>query len=50
MTARSRLVISGKVALAPSGLAVEHPLVGPQQVDGGEDHARRWRPPPTTGG
>ena len=30
------------------GLAVEHPLIGPQQVERGEDHAggRRHRPPP----
>ena len=43
MTARSRQVMSGMVALAPVGHAVEDPLVGPQQVDGGQDR-RRWRP------
>ena len=47
MTARSRVVISAKVALPPVGLAVEHPLVGPQQVDGGQDHpdGAHHRPP-----
>ena len=43
MTARSRHVMSGIVAFSPVGLAVEDPLVGPEQVEGGEDHAG-WRP------
>ena len=29
----------GRLGVVLVGLAVEHPLVGPQQVEGGEDHA-----------
>ncbi len=41
-------VLHGQVVLA--GLAVEHPLVGPQQVEGGEDHAAGGDDRPPLGG
>ena len=43
-------VRSAKLALSLVGLAVEHPLVGPQQVEGGEDHAGGGDHRPPAGG
>ena len=47
MTRPSRQRQVGHRGVVLVGLAVEHALVGPQQVEGGEDHAEP-RPRPST--